>query len=137
MTPARDKDGYLQVQLQKDGKRRTKKLHRLVLEVFVGPAPSDYVACHQDGNKQNNCLENLEWNTQYHNQVIDGIEQGTFSPFAKGEANIAATLKSEQVVIIKRLAKMGLTHQRIADLMGVQRRNVGKIIQGIRWKHVG
>ena len=34
-----DKDGYLEVQLRRDGKYTHKRVHRLVLEMFVGPRP--------------------------------------------------------------------------------------------------
>jgi len=36
-------------------------VHRLVLEVFVGPAPKDHVGSHRDGDLNNNNLENLYW----------------------------------------------------------------------------
>lgn len=41
-----------------------KRVHRLVLEAFVGPCPPGLVGCHKDDDKDNNQLVNLEWNTQ-------------------------------------------------------------------------
>ena len=44
-----------------------KKVHRLVLEAFVGPCPPGMVACHYDDNKENNHLWNLRWDTEREN----------------------------------------------------------------------
>lgn len=53
-------DGYPYVQLRR---RNYRKIHRLVLEAFVGPAPAGHIACHADGSKRNNRLTNLRWDT--------------------------------------------------------------------------
>ncbi len=55
---------YLRVTLSKNGKQYRLKIHRLVLEAFVGPRPPGHVACHKDGDKLNNCLDNLGWVTR-------------------------------------------------------------------------
>lgn len=62
----KDKYGYMGVSLQKDGKRRTEKVHRLVLMSF-NPDCSGKQVNHKDGNKTNNNLENLEWVTPSEN----------------------------------------------------------------------
>jgi hypothetical protein len=38
----------------------TKRLHRLIYERYIGPIPKGYDVHHIDGNKQRNCLSNLE-----------------------------------------------------------------------------
>ena len=42
-------------------------VHQLVLKAFVGPKPEGMVCNHKDGNKKNNCIDNLEYCTQQYN----------------------------------------------------------------------
>lgn len=58
--------GYLQVNLSHNGIWKKKSVHRLVAETFLGKQPNMEVN-HKDGNKQNNCVENLEWVTHSEN----------------------------------------------------------------------
>lgn len=57
----KDRIGYLAITLQHNNVRKTFKVHRLVAEAFI-PNPEGKVEVnHIDGNKQNNCVSNLEW----------------------------------------------------------------------------
>lgn len=59
--------GYCRVLLSKDGKTKLHYVHRLVATAFI-PNPNNYPCVnHKDENKQNNCVENLEWCTQKYN----------------------------------------------------------------------
>lgn len=64
LSPNHDKDGYLTVGL----KDKNMKVHRLVANEFL-PNPNNLPQInHKDGNKENNCVENLEWcNDKYNN----------------------------------------------------------------------
>lgn len=46
--------------VNKSGKHKTHRIHRLVAENFIGKIPKGYQVHHIDGNKQNNRVENLE-----------------------------------------------------------------------------
>ncbi len=64
---AADKDGYLQVALNKNGVKKTFKVHRLVAEAFI-PNQNNYPEInHKDENRQNNKVDNLEWCTHTYN----------------------------------------------------------------------
>lgn len=64
MKPTLTKHGYLVVRLS----NRTEHIHRMVAITFIGPAvvPKNHIN-HIDGNKLNNCPENLEWCTNSEN----------------------------------------------------------------------
>lgn len=62
-----DKDGYKLVNLSKNKKIYTKKVHRLVAQTFI-PNPNNLPEVnHKNGNKTDNCFENLEWVTHKQN----------------------------------------------------------------------
>lgn len=61
------KSGYLYITITANNTKRTLKIHRLVAEVFI-PNPNDLPEVnHIDGNKENNCVDNLEWCTHKEN----------------------------------------------------------------------
>lgn len=70
LAPALNSSGYPQVVLyDADRKPRSKRVHCLVLEPFVGPRVGDMEGCHNDGVKTNNTLPNLRWDTKSANTV--------------------------------------------------------------------
>lgn len=63
-----DKRGYLRICLCKDGKRKTYRVHRLVLPTFNPVENMEQLEVnHIDENKENNKLSNLEWCTSEYN----------------------------------------------------------------------
>lgn len=61
--------GYLYVGLNKDGKKKSCFVHRLVAEAFI-PNPHNYPFInHKDEVRQNNHYENLEWCTKLYNNT--------------------------------------------------------------------
>jgi hypothetical protein len=67
--------GYHAVTLCRDGVRSHQRTHRLVLEAFVGPCPDGMEGCHNDGDKLNNSLGNLRWDTRSAN-MYDRVAHG-------------------------------------------------------------
>lgn len=64
----RNKKGYIIVALTgDDGKCIQKRVHRLVLEAFVGPCPEGMEGCHGPGGPGDNRLENIRWDTRQEN----------------------------------------------------------------------
>ena len=55
------KNGYLKVDLSKDGKVKTYYVHRLVAQAFISNPDNLQQVNHKDENKENNCGSNLEW----------------------------------------------------------------------------
>jgi HNH endonuclease/NUMOD4 motif len=76
LTPYPSNNGYLGVAIRVDGKDTRKLVHSLVLEAFVGPRPEGFDACHNNGDKADNRLENLRWDSRKANQA-DKVRHGT------------------------------------------------------------
>lgn len=61
LKPWVSRSGYLLVNLFKDRERKFYLIHRLVAEAYL-PNPENLPQInHRDENKENNCLQNLEW----------------------------------------------------------------------------
>ena len=70
------RNGYIHVMLRFGGKSYCKSVHRLVLEAFVGQCPDWMEGCHNNGDRADNRLENLRWDTPKANNS-DKEEHGT------------------------------------------------------------
>jgi hypothetical protein len=73
-TPAGE--GYLSVQLCREGKTRRRYVHMLACEAFHGPRPDGAEVRHLDGDMLNNAAGNLAWGTKSEN-AQDSIRHGT------------------------------------------------------------
>jgi hypothetical protein len=76
---APNRSGYPVVRL---GGGNHKKVHRLVLEAFVGACPPGMEGCHWDDDKLNNRLSNLRWDTRSannHDRVRNGRHPHTYA----------------------------------------------------------
>ena len=69
----KDKCGYMRVRVSGEYRKVNYKVHRLVaishIELPLNKQPKDLQVNHKDGNKSNNCVENLEWCTNGENQI--------------------------------------------------------------------
>ena len=66
-----DKDGYLLVNLYKNGKSKTFKIHRLVAQAFIPNSDNKPFIDHINTNRSDNRVENLRWVTHKENMNND------------------------------------------------------------------
>lgn len=71
--------GYFYVSISKNNQRKTYRLHRLVAKIFILNPNNLPEVNHIDENKDNNCVNNLEWithieNVRYGTGIIRAIE---------------------------------------------------------------
>lgn len=62
-------DGYKMVCLSKNNVARNYVVHRLVAKAFLENKDNLEMVNHKDENKENNCVDNLEWCTRSYNQL--------------------------------------------------------------------
>jgi hypothetical protein len=130
LQPKPQKSGHIRVKLTG---RRMFLVHRLVLELFVGPCPPGMECCHNDGNPGNNRVDNLRWGTRQSN-ADDRIVHGTNR---HGEQHYAARLTAADVIRMRADHARGAA--RICDLAARHRiaaAHVSAVIYRKKWKHV-
>jgi hypothetical protein len=130
--PRPDHKGYLRVALRRDGQTHDLKVHRLVLEAFVGPCPEGMECCHNDGDPTNNRIDNLRWDTPKANAA----DVGAHGRRPQGSGHYAAKLTDEEVGVIRRGLAAGAQVNLVARRFGVHRRTIQKIARGQTWSHV-
>lgn len=75
LKPKIDKYGYDIITLSNKGERKCFSVHRLVAQAFIPNSENKPTVNHIDGNKQNNCVKNLEWAT-HKEQKEHAIKKG-------------------------------------------------------------
>lgn len=78
--------GYLQVCLTKNGNYKTYTVHRLVAKAFIDNPLNKKTVNHIDGNKLNNCVNNLEWATSSENNK-HAFDNGLSKPHNQRKVN--------------------------------------------------
>ena len=119
--------GYLYVYLYKDGKAKWYRIHRLVATAFC-ENPEGYTEVnHKDENKQNNCMENLEWCSRQYNNTYNG------------RAKKVAEKQSKPVIAIEKrtglIVEFASTHEAERKL-GIAHQNICACLRG-RYKTSG
>ena len=125
-----DNHGYVVMVLRKAGHRaRTRKVHHLVLEAFVGPANGLHCR-HLDGCKTNNRVENLCYGTRKENEH-DKLFHGTR---AAGERHARSKLTDEAVRFI--IKNPRVKNSELAAHFKVDPSAISNVRRGCTWRHV-
>lgn len=94
ISPHKNHDGYLMVNLRKDGKVKMVSVHRLIACNFI-PNPTNLPQVnHIDGVKTNNSITNLEWCSSRDN-LIHAIKTGLFV-HKRGQENKCRTITDDK-----------------------------------------
>ena len=125
--------GYLNVGLTLHSESKSFYVHRLVLEAFIGPCPEGHEACHNDGNRKNNCLANLRWDSRLGNHADRRIH-GTLP---QGEKNQGAKITADNVIQIRQEHTGGKTQIQLQKDWKLSRSQISKIVSGKSWTHIG
>ena len=126
------RDGYMAVQLFRDSRCKTYKIHRMVALTFIPNPNNKPEVNHIDGDKSNNHASNLEWCTRSEN-IKHAVDHGLNSPIKAIEAT---KKKVEQIDSEGNTVKRWDTMTDAANEMGVHISNVSSCCHG-RLKSTG
>lgn len=77
----KEKNGYLRLDLSKDGKQKGLTVHRIVAMAFIpNDDESKNQVNHKDENKENNRVDNLEWCTAQYNLTYNDLHHRRNNP---------------------------------------------------------
>jgi hypothetical protein len=131
LKPSLASRGYYSVSLMKDGIKSTQKISRLVLSTYAGRCPDGYHACHINGNRTQDHIYNLRWDSPSGNSQ-DAIRHGTHAGFLN-----RCRGQKLSIVDIKwiRENKNKYSQQKIAELYNVDQSLISRIINNKVWVH--
>lgn len=118
-------DGYLFVVLYRDRKRKGFMVSRLVLLAFVGTPSEKMEASHTSGNKLDNRLQNLRWESRQANEDRK-----------RDHGTRPAKLTEEDVIKIRSLKPLGIKRREIASAYSISMGSVTAIWSRKKWRHV-
>lgn len=131
--PVTDARGYLRIAYRPAaGRRRTERVHVLVLHAFVGPRPPGAECCHNNGDRSDNRLSNLRYGTRKEN-AEDRSRHGT-EPIGSRKCNAKLTESTAHTALW--MLACGVPVGRVAWVFGVHRRTISGLRMGRSWRHV-
>lgn len=121
MSQSTSRSGYKMIGLTiSKNKTKTIQVHKLVIETFKRPKKDKEIIRHKDGNKNNNCIENLEFGT-YQDNMLDEAKRQRYK------------FNDEQINAIRKDKRVNL---KIAKDFGVSKSLIDKIKNNSCYKHV-
>jgi hypothetical protein len=122
-------DGYLKVNLTRNGNHYRIRVHTLVMLTFVGPRPKGMEVRHfPDPDKKNCRLDNLLYGTRSEN-MRDRVSQGGGN---RGEKHPLSRLTANQVIQIRSLLTTR-TNASLAREFGVNPSTISSISRRVIW----
>lgn len=131
------KNGYYiaNIRIHKS-KQKNFYIHRLVAVAFIeNPDPENFKEVnHIDGDKSNNCDENLEWVSSSYNQK-HAFKIGLKKPMS-GEKNPNSEHSDDEIRKICEMIESGMTNKEIHKKTGVKKSVINSIRNRRRWVHI-
>lgn len=130
-TPPHYRSGYRNFTCRPGPGGRKKKVSTAVLETFKGPRPAkDHEVSHINGNRQDDRLGNLAWETKKRNQERKAEHGNSLH----GGKHPSTDLTSDDVRLIRSLVAVnGVSYRVLAWLFEMSVTGIQNIVEGRRW----
>ena len=115
-----------------NGSKHGRRAHRVSYELYKGPIPDGLYVCHRCDVRVCVNPDHLFLGSHADN-LADMARKGRRRGRMVGESNHKAKLTAEQVVAIRRDPRIQIE---IARDYGMSQPQIGKIRQGLQWRHV-
>ncbi len=131
LRPSSSGSGYLLFPRYKGKVFSGMYVHQAVALAFIGERPEGYDVSHIDGDKMNNCLSNIKYESKKEN-CYRKREHGTHN---NGDKNGQAKLTREQVNEIRELYTTGeYSHAKLGKMFFVSSATIGRAVNYVSWK---
>lgn len=125
-------DGYLYVGVRCGKKRCNRSVHSLVLEAHVGRRPHGFHGCHNNGNRQDNRLVNLRWDTP----TANSRERHDHGTMPIGSTHGLAKLTESDVLEMRAMMASGVSTPAAGRRFGISTTTAGDIKRRRTWRHI-
>ena len=116
------------VTMSKNGKVKSYEIQRIMGLTFLGYRPNGYHVCHVDGDKNNNNIKNLRY---------DSPKENCLDQYRVGKKNPNGVLEIEDVIKIKKLYSTKKYFQKdLAKMFNVSQTQISKIILGQSYSYI-
>lgn len=143
-----DPQGYRMLDLYKDGKQKTIRVHRLVALNYIPNPNNEPTVNHKDGNKSNNHVDNLEWasfssqNNHFYKKGLKSQKNIDKAVKAMNEANAVGVKCITTGKVYKSQAEAGRDVDISSSLISLacngRRKTAGKLPDGtpLEWERI-
>ena len=119
----KDGSGYLQVNLSKDGKCKSYKIHRLVATAFCENQMGYNEVNHINEDKSDNKAENLEWCSRSYNMNYGTRAEKTYKPVFSVDKVSGLIMYWESIREAEKC--IGISHQNICHCLKGRQKSAG------------
>lgn len=131
--------GYKYVDLRFEGRRVKSTVHRLVAQAFIPNPENKRTVNHKDGNKLNNHVDNLEWNTykeNIHHAISISLFPGKRIRQQRGSEMPTAKLAETDIPLIRSLLNARYMVLTVSQMYGVVPKTIRSLRDGVTWSQI-